>query len=329
MAKSKKPLISVLTATWDREKFIIKLAKSLKKQSFKNFEWIVANDGSLDNTDKIIRSFAKTSRFKIVYINSSLRVGKSKLDNLMLKNMSGKYVTQCGSDDILLPKALENLYNLTKKIPNKEKNKYIGIFANGIDTNGISQTFPKNNMPSSDKHISFEELKKIIKGDGVILEKSKFLKGKKFLEVDFLITESSLFEKIYKNKKFILSPKIMKIMDRSAENNISFGKKMRYTRGSAYCIAEVLNKKNFTDMSFFNKIITITNYWRYTIHGDINFQKGKKMLKPLKDYKFLTLLFPLAYLITLRDIFLNKVEKTHIEFNKNIKKSKISVENLN
>ena len=329
MTKSKKPLISVLTATWDREKFLIKLAKSLKKQSFKNFEWIVANDGSLDNTDKIIRSFAKTSGFKIIYINSTLRIGKSKLDNIMLKKMSGKYVTQCGSDDILLPKALENLYSLTKKIPKNEENKYIGIFANGIDKNGISQTFTKKNMPKLERHITFEELKKVIKGDGVILEKTKFLKGKEFLEVDFLITESSLFEKIYKNKKFILSPKIMKIMDRSAENNISFGKKMRYTRGSAYCIAEVLNKKNFTDMSFFNKIITITNYWRYTIHGDINFQKGKKMLKPLKDYKFLTLLFPLAYLITLRDIFLNKVEKTHIEFNNNIKKTKISVKIFN
>ena len=100
-------------------------------------------------------------------------------------------------------------------------------------------------MPKLERHITFEELKKVIKGDGVILEKTKFLKGKEFLEVDFLITESSLFEKIYKNKKFILSPKIMKIMDRSAENNISFGKKMRYTRGSAYCIAEVLNWAGF------------------------------------------------------------------------------------
>ena len=118
-------------------------------------------------------------------------------------------------------------------------------------------------------------------------------------------------------------------MDRSAENNISFGEKMRYKRGSAYSIAEVLNKKNFINMSFFKKIITLTNYWRYTLHGDIDFHKGKKMLKLLKDYNFLTLLLPLAYLISLRDIFLNKVEKTHIEFNKNIKKSKISVENLN
>ena len=124
MTKLKKPLISIITATWDREKFIIKLAKSLKKQSFKNFEWIVANDGSLDNTDQKIRSFAKKADFKIIYINSSLRVGKSKLDNLMLKKISGKYVSQCGSDDILLPNALEDLYNLTKKF---QKKKIINI----------------------------------------------------------------------------------------------------------------------------------------------------------------------------------------------------------
>ena len=329
MTKLKKPLISIITATWDREKFIIKLAKSLKKQSFKNFEWIVANDGSLDNTDQKIRSFAKKADFKIIYINSSLRVGKSKLDNLMLKKISGKYVSQCGSDDILLPNALEDLYNLTKKIPKKENNKYIGIYAHAIDTNGISQTFLKNKVPKKDKFISYKEIKQVTKGDGVIFEKTKFLKGKKFLEVDFLITESSLLEKIYKNKKFILTPKIVKIMDRSAENSISFGKKIRYTRGSAYCIAEELNKKKFSDMGFFKKIKTIINFWRYTIHGDIKFRNAKKMLKPLKENGFLVLLFPFAYIFSLKDILLNKVEKTHIEFSQNIKKAKISIENLN
>ena len=107
MTKLKKPLISIITATWDREKFIIKLAKSLKKQSFKNFEWIVANDGSLDNTDQKIRSFAKKADFKIIYINSSLRVGKSKLDNLMLKKISGKYST-------ISPKTIRSPKNFRK-----------------------------------------------------------------------------------------------------------------------------------------------------------------------------------------------------------------------
>ena len=48
MKISKKPKISVITPTWNREKFISKLGKSLMEQTFQDFEWIVGNDGSQD-----------------------------------------------------------------------------------------------------------------------------------------------------------------------------------------------------------------------------------------------------------------------------------------
>ena len=118
-------------------------------------------------------------------------------------------------------------------------------------------------------------------------------------------------------------------MDRSAKNSISFGKKLRYCRGSAYCIAEVEKMNEFNSHNLFKKIKIIINYWRYSIHGDIIFLEAKKMLEPVKRNFFYSLLYPISYLICLRDNFLNKVEKTHIEFNNNIKKTKISVKIFN
>ena len=60
-------------------------------------------------------------------------------------------------------------------------------------------------------------------------------------------------------------------MDRSAKNSISFGKKLRYCRGSAYCIVEVEKMNEFNSHNLFKKIKIIINYWRYSIHGDIIF----------------------------------------------------------
>ena len=57
--KSEKPYISILTSTWNREFFLKKMANSLLSQTLKNFEWIVGNDGSDDNTDSFIKSFSK------------------------------------------------------------------------------------------------------------------------------------------------------------------------------------------------------------------------------------------------------------------------------
>ena len=114
MANFEKPLISIITPTWNREIFLKKLANSLLAQTTKNFEWIVGNDGSLDKTDELIKSFAKKADFKIVYVNSFNRIGKAALDNILLDHVSGEYLSWCGSDDVLLPDTMKNISELIK-----------------------------------------------------------------------------------------------------------------------------------------------------------------------------------------------------------------------
>ena len=329
MKLNKKPLISIITPTWNREFFLKKLAKSLISQTNKNFEWIVGNDGSEDQTDDFIKSFAKEADFKIVYVNSSLRIGKAAIDNILLDHVSGEYLSWCGSDDIFKPDAIESLTELLRLIPQSQKLNYVGVFSQCLDNFGESQTFNKNNTLEETVHVNWEYIKRKVKGDGTILERSEILKGKKFLEVDFLITESSYFNDLYKNKKFIFTPKVVKIMDRSAENSISFGKKLQYCRGSVYSISKVENEDNFKTHSFFKKIKIITNYWRYSFHGDISFWKAKKMLYATRKNIMYILLYPLSLLICLRDNIYGKVEKTHLEFDENIRKKKIKIEYLN
>lgn len=329
MSETKKPLISIITPTWNREFFLKKLADSLESQTSKNFEWIVGNDGSIDETDKFIKSFAKKASFKIKYINSSLRIGKAALDNILLEHVTGEYISWCGSDDIMLPDAIENISNLILQIPSDEKEQYVGIYAQNLDMLGKSQTFHEKNILKETKHVTWEYVLEFIKGDGAIFERTEIIQGKKFLEVDFLISESSFFLDLYKKKKFIFTPLVVKKMDRSAENSISFGKKLLYCRGSAHCISIVETPEHFDKHSFFKKIQAITNFWRYSIHGDINFWKAKKMLKPINRNIFYIFFYIFAAVICLRDIIIGKIEKTHIEFDRNIKNRKISVKLLN
>ena len=145
------------------------------------------------------------------------------------------------------------------------------------------------------------------------------------MEVDFLITESSLWDKNYYDMKFILSPAIVKVMDRKTPNSISFSKKLSYCRGSAYCIASVETDDHFKKHSFISKLKIVINYWRYSIHGDLNYFKAKKMFEPTNRIFLYSLLYLFSYVIVLRDLLLGKVEKTHIIFDHNLKKTKISV----
>lgn len=323
-----KPLISIITCSWNRENYLKILAKSLKKQTFKNFEWIVANDGSTDNTDKFIKKFSKTANFKITYVSSNLRVGKAKLTNIMMSKIKGKYTIECDSDDYFLKNTLKNFLNILKENKYEKIKNFGGIVAQSISTDGISQTYKKKKKESI-QLIKWQNLNKKIDGDATTFALSKNLKNKKYLEVDFLITESSLLNKVFKNKIFVLTPKIAKIMNRNATNSVSFGSKLQYTRGSAYCIAIDETQNNFIKKSLLSKIKIIIKYWRYTLHGDISFRKALNMLSAIKKNYFYIALFPISYLYFLRDLILNKVEKTHVTFNKNIKLSSIKTKILN
>ena len=104
--------ISLLTPTYNRLDLIKRLYLSLENQVVLPFEWIVIDDGSLDDTDKWLNNIKKTSKFKIKLIKQSNQ-GKSKAVKNGLKIVSGDYIGIIDSDDELVPSALEILtYNI-------------------------------------------------------------------------------------------------------------------------------------------------------------------------------------------------------------------------
>lgn len=322
----KKVFISIVTATYNREEYLKDLYKSLKNQTYKNFEWIVGNDGSQDGTDKLIKSFIKEKKIKIKYVSSNIRIGKTKIDNIIIHLAKGKYQCYCGSDDYFKPSALKNMVKLLSTIPKKYENKFGGIISQCVNENNISQSFYKNKKPNSNLLMKWDEIYKYIKGDCTVLEKSKSYKNKKFLEVDFLISESTLIRKIHTNKIFLLSPLITKVMRRT-KDSISFGKTMRFTRGYAYSIAINSKYSVFKNLSLTKRIITVSNYWRYCFHGDLNFLKAKKMWEVTRIKNTYMFCIFLTFVYVLWDLITKKIEKTHIEFNKNKLKAKINYYN--
>ena len=74
----KKPLVSILMNCYNVEKFIHKSIKSILLQSYKNFELIIFDDASKDQTLKVIKSF-KDKRIKFFKNKKHLGLGKSRM----------------------------------------------------------------------------------------------------------------------------------------------------------------------------------------------------------------------------------------------------------
>ena len=100
------PLISVVMATYNHEKYIAEAIQSILDQTFTDFELVIINDGSTDRTDEIIKT-VKDAR--IVYI-AQKNQGPSVAINNGILAARGKYIAYLDGDDVAYPFRLEKQY---------------------------------------------------------------------------------------------------------------------------------------------------------------------------------------------------------------------------
>lgn len=98
---------SVFTATYNRASFLPRVYRSLVEQTYKDFEWIVVDDGSTDNTEDLIQSYINAGELKLITYKKKENGGKHTAWREATKIFQGKYVISIDSDDSLLPNALE------------------------------------------------------------------------------------------------------------------------------------------------------------------------------------------------------------------------------
>jgi len=109
-----KPIFSIITPTFNRGFLLPRVWESLKNQTFQDFEWIIVDDGSTDNTKEIVSSFNAPM---LVFEKFSQNRGVNAARNKGLDLAKGKYILYVDSDDLLLPNALEIFWKLWNEVP--------------------------------------------------------------------------------------------------------------------------------------------------------------------------------------------------------------------
>lgn len=132
--KNNNPAISVLMPVYNGERFLKEAIDSILSQTFTDFEFIIINDGSTDNTENIILSYKDE---RIVYIKNDVNLKLIKTLNKGVDLARGKYIARMDADDISLPTRLEVQYKFMERHPElaaisswvnyiSDKNKIIG-----------------------------------------------------------------------------------------------------------------------------------------------------------------------------------------------------------
>lgn len=111
---NEEPLVSVVLCTFNDEQFIANSIQSILGQSYKNFEFIIWNDGSTDNTEQIVNSF-KDERIRYFFHENTGLGGALKL---ACEKARGKYIARMDGDDICVPNRLQKEVAYLEKHPN-------------------------------------------------------------------------------------------------------------------------------------------------------------------------------------------------------------------
>ena len=127
-------LLTIFTPTFNRRKTLKACYESLKKQDFTDFEWMVIDDGSTDDTASLIKSFQNDSPFKIEY-HYQENQGKHIAWNKALSMCQSEYFMCLDSDDELIPNTLYDVcIEGEYKEVIKNNDKIIGLRLNALDS---------------------------------------------------------------------------------------------------------------------------------------------------------------------------------------------------
>lgn len=123
----RQPKVSVIMPVFNKERYLKEAIKSILSQSFINFELIILDDGSTDNSFKVIKSF-KDQRIKV--FKSKKRQGLAKGLNFLIKKARAEYIARMDGDDLSIK---DRLKLQTEFLDKNHEVALVGSWAKVID----------------------------------------------------------------------------------------------------------------------------------------------------------------------------------------------------
>ena len=163
---SKKPKFSIITVSYNHDQYIHQTIESVLNQTFSDFEYLIVDGNSTDNSRKIIEKYTKNLRIKPIYQKSNEGVASSL--NEGFRNAKGEFLGYINSDDFYLENTLKHVENIFSNNPSIDLifgNAYIINNKNIVVKDFISKNF---------------SIKRLKIGEYLVCQQATFLKKKIF-----------------------------------------------------------------------------------------------------------------------------------------------------
>lgn len=112
-----EPFTSVVVGTYQQAEYLSACLDSIDKQTYSNMEIVIADDGSTDSTESVVREFAERCRFPVVYVRAPENRGVAANHQLGVENARGEYLALIAGDDLMYPHRLAEQISALQRSP--------------------------------------------------------------------------------------------------------------------------------------------------------------------------------------------------------------------
>ncbi|SAI65742.1 glycosyl transferase family protein [Bordetella ansorpii] len=118
--------ISVVTPTYNRADTLPRVFASLNRQTYRDFEWVIVDDGSTDGTHPIVQAWQARADFRIRYVWQRNQHKKAAI-NRGVREAHGQWLVALDSDDEMPPDALQIFRDEWEAIPPGQRERYVSV----------------------------------------------------------------------------------------------------------------------------------------------------------------------------------------------------------
>ena len=293
--------ITVFTPAYNRAKTLKKAYESLEKQTQKNFEWLIIDDGSVDDTKELIENLSKNSSFPIRYYWKE-NGGRHTAVNYSYQYLKTKYVVTLDSDDELLPDAIEKMLNTWHSIPEKDYDRFWCISGREMYAhNGemVGAPYPEGINQLKGK----AQRKKILKYPG---EKHCCRKVDIHIQYPFpvysdtkFVTENIVWEQINRKYDQYCVNDIYGKYYVNSEDSLSTDSPHKKTKNRSAYYRDIFYINEMFDEIFFNKSVLLctVDLPRRALLTDTSYLEVMGEIESFSKKVLVTLCYPLAFLL--------------------------------
>ena len=297
-------VFTVFTATYNRAHLLHRVYDSLMAQTFRDFEWLVVDDGSTDGTRALIEAWRDKPDFPIRYYHQENR-GKHVAYNHAVQHARGRFFLTLDSDDSCVPHALERLKNYWDAIPDREKPKFSAVTVLCVDEGGVivGDRFPHHITDSDSLELHYR-LK--VGGEKWGFQRTDVMRHYPFPVPDRKLShvpESIVWNRIARKYKtrFVNDPlRIYHTESDSITSAANIGRNAySYMLGNRMLLNEHIDYFRHSPAAFLR---TAANYVRFSLHLRRSFIDILASLKNRRAILLCLGLFPLGSCVYARDM---------------------------